>query len=112
MTTEASVAGDAPFLTAWHLALDGVPDRPVVLYSGGLDSSLIAYCLGELGRDPRLLTVGLDGAPDVRSGRDGAGRLGLPWEGRTRSPGELRRLVDAEPEAFGRAEPIRSVRLR
>ncbi|MGD0588462.1 MAG: asparagine synthase C-terminal domain-containing protein [Thermoplasmata archaeon] len=51
-----------------------------VLFSGGVDSSLLAW---ELRRRPELslCTIGRSGAPDLVAGRASAEQLGLPWEG-------------------------------
>jgi asparagine synthase (glutamine-hydrolysing) len=50
-----------------------------VLFSGGVDSALIAW---ELRKQPRvvLCTLGREGSADLTSGRAGAARLGLPWQ--------------------------------
>lgn len=50
-----------------------------VLFSGGVDSSLLAW---ELRRHPGVLlcTLGREGSHDLNAGRSGAERLGLPWE--------------------------------
>lgn len=49
-----------------------------VLFSGGVDSSLLAW---ELRLRPNLLlcTLGREGSPDLRAGKAGAELLGLPW---------------------------------
>jgi asparagine synthase (glutamine-hydrolysing) len=56
-----------------------------LLYSGGLDSSLLAWRLRSR-PDTRLLTVGVPGAPDLDAGRAGAPLLGLPWSSRELDP--------------------------
>ena len=50
-----------------------------VLFSGGVDSALLAW---ELRHRPELVlcTMGREDSPDLRAGRRGAERLGLPWE--------------------------------
>ena len=51
-----------------------------VLFSGGIDSSLLAFLLPErVGTE--LVTVGREGAPDLESGASAAEILGLPWRG-------------------------------
>lgn len=82
----------------------GVPSSGgvTVLYSGGLDSSVLAWLLRSRG-STRLLTVGLEGAPDLGAGRSGAEHIGLPWTGRPIDPGptsrasRLRVALDKEP---------------
>ncbi|HYA54864.1 MAG TPA: asparagine synthase-related protein [Thermoplasmata archaeon] len=51
-----------------------------ILYSGGVDSSLLAW---ELRHRPHLtlLTLGSEASTDLRAGRLGAEALGLPWKG-------------------------------
>jgi len=51
-----------------------------VAYSGGIDSSIVAYLLGEHA-EPNLYTVGLEGSYDLTVGEETADYLGLPWEG-------------------------------
>lgn len=62
--------------TARAAGSDGVS----VLYSGGLDSSLIAALVRD--RHPTLVAVGLPGAADLRAARTGAAALGLPLTAR------------------------------
>jgi asparagine synthase (glutamine-hydrolysing) len=54
--------------------------RPLgILFSGGVDSSLLAW---ELRNEPgvALYTLGSEGSHDLTAGREGAKRLGLPWQ--------------------------------
>jgi len=67
---------------AFERALEPVRGRtePLgVLYSGGVDSSVLAW---ELRGEPRLTLCTLGGADsaDLAAGRAGAERLGLPWQ--------------------------------
>lgn len=57
-----------------------VDQMPAVLFSGGLDSSIIARLLSRYS-DPKLYTVGIEGSYDLRTGQEAAAFLGLPWEG-------------------------------
>jgi asparagine synthase (glutamine-hydrolysing) len=89
--------------------LRGSPSPGIVLYSGGLDSSLVAKLLGEEG-NTSLRTVGLAGAPDLAAGQAGAERLHLPWTGIVLDPSDL----EVAWAGWGRdlqvmAEPRRSV---
>jgi asparagine synthase (glutamine-hydrolysing) len=91
----------------WHDALErttaGHP--PVsLLYSGGLDSSLVA--LGLRGRvDETLLTVGVGGSPDLRAAQHGARLLSLPWRGRTVGAEDLRAVLATDGSIIARASP-------
>lgn len=65
-------------------ALDGAVESamakgpPAIMFSGGLDSGLLAALAGRHG-SPRLYTVGLEGSHDMVMSREAAGDLGLPW---------------------------------
>ncbi|HYK93314.1 MAG TPA: asparagine synthase-related protein, partial [Thermoplasmata archaeon] len=63
-----------PFLSAVRRAVAGHP-RVVVLYSGGLDSTLLAECLRDV--RPTLFSVGVPGASDLAAASTGASGLGL-----------------------------------
>ena len=68
-------------------------DAPVdVLFSGGVDSSLLVWELRNL-PSLGLITVGLEGSADLDAARSAAGRLGRPWEPSVLTPAELDRLV-------------------
>lgn len=54
-------------------------NRTAVLFSGGLDSSIIAH-LAKPFTELRLYTVGYPGSHDLEAGRKGAEEMGLPWE--------------------------------
>ncbi len=63
-----------------------------VLFSGGVDSSLLAW---ELRARPELLlcTLGREGSPDLLAGRAGAERFGLPWQALSVEPARLKVIV-------------------
>lgn len=86
--------------------------RPcTVLYSGGLDSSIVARLVPQ---PPGVLlrSVGLSGASDLEAARSGARALGLRIEERELTTGDVDRVVrTAELEAGDRPEPLRSVRV-
>jgi asparagine synthase (glutamine-hydrolysing) len=65
-----------------------------LLYSGGLDSSLLAWLL-RARPATRLLTVGVPGAPDLSAGRAGAALIGLPWSSRELAPERVARSPPA-----------------
>jgi asparagine synthase (glutamine-hydrolysing) len=76
-----------------------------VLFSGGVDSALLAW---ELRRRPAVLlcTLGREGSPDLRAGRAGAERLGLPWEGLPVGPDEVRRAESRFGDELGGVSPV------
>jgi len=64
--------------------------RPIsLLFSGGVDSSLLALELGRR-RAVELVTIGLAGSHDLAAAESAAGALGLPWTPRPVSLEELR----------------------
>ena len=85
-------------------------DEPLgVLFSGGVDSSLLAWEL-RTRRGLSLCTVGQEKSPDVLAGRRAAESLGLPWNGMIVGPAEVH---DAEerfaPDLEGALPVVRSV---
>lgn len=74
-----------------------------VLYSGGLDSSLVAAGLRSIA-EVELVTVGVPGSSDLLSGEDGARLLGLPWKQRVITLRDVQRVVQENPE-IDRASP-------
>lgn len=87
--------------SAWRLAVRGTlgdADQLSILYSGGLDSSLVAVGAREFA-DVELVTVGVRGSHDLRSGERGSQVLGLPWTGHTIDRVDLER----ESRRAGRA---------
>jgi asparagine synthase (glutamine-hydrolysing) len=80
-----------------------------VLFSGGLDSSVIAWFGREL-PGVELLTVGRPGSPDLPSGESAAALVGLPWRGRTVDDEMFRSAVERWESTLGPLpEPRRSV---
>ncbi len=96
------------FLEGFHGALSTAGPRSCVLFSGGLDSSLVAHCLSHLGARPVLRTIGLAGAPDLAAGEEGGRLLGLPWSGTVIDPEELAGRPSRDlPGAPSDAPPLR-----
>lgn len=99
---------------AWEISVRSAtpPELPVtVLFSGGLDSSLIAWTLRSRPATT-LLTVGLPGSPDLAQAETAARQLSLPWTSLVPGVEELTRSW-REASAFvdGATGPNRSVRL-
>ncbi|MBS3735098.1 MAG: hypothetical protein KGY99_09260 [Phycisphaerae bacterium] len=65
------------------------------LLSGGLDSSIIACAIHHLGvRDVPLITVGVEGAPDVENAKIVAEQLGMEHRIHLYTPDEIEGLVE------------------
>ena len=80
-----------------------------VLYSGGLDSSLVAWLAKPL-TSVRLLVIGAAGSKDPAAARAGAGLLGLPLDEATIVAEDVARALTKFPDEFATlAEPLRSV---
>jgi asparagine synthase (glutamine-hydrolysing) len=82
--------------TIQRVVAETTPSRGGVtlLYSGGLDSSLLAWLL-RARLATRLLTVGVPGAPDLSAGSAGAQLIGLPWSSRELAPERVARSQPA-----------------
>jgi asparagine synthase (glutamine-hydrolysing) len=86
-------------------------EEVTVLYSGGLDSSVVAW-LVRAHPQLELLTVGRPEAPDLDAGRSGAERLGLPWREVVLDDERFRSGTRTwSPQLAGLREPQRSVLL-
>lgn len=87
-------------------------DEPVVvLFSGGVDSGLLAW---ELRRSPRLrlFTAGAPHSADLPTAHEAARNLHLPWTGREVGPSEVIRIaMEQEPELAGLPAVDRSVQI-
>lgn len=76
--------------------------RVTVLYSGGLDSSLVAFSAREL-TQVGLVTVGVPGCHDLRAAEEGARLLRLPWTFWEVGPADVGRVVARDSEEVGRS---------
>ncbi|HEY4822707.1 MAG TPA: asparagine synthetase B [Candidatus Bathyarchaeia archaeon] len=55
----------------------GIPERPGIAFSGGLDSAIVAAVAKECGKDPELVTVGIERQPELDHAHKVAAELGL-----------------------------------
>jgi asparagine synthase (glutamine-hydrolysing) len=78
-----------------------------VLFSGGLDSGVLAWELRHRA-GLSLVTVGLRGAPDLAAARSSASVLALPWAGTVLGDAELERLLAALSHELGGMAPSRA----
>jgi asparagine synthase (glutamine-hydrolysing) len=83
-----------------------VPDeRIAVLFSGGLDSTIVAKLAAARG-EPTLYTVGVKGSYDLEVGERTARLLDLPWEGIVISEDELLESIPEMVRIMGTRNPI------
>jgi len=76
-----------------------------VLFSGGVDSSLLAWEL-RTHRALHLLTVGTRGSPDLEAGASAASVLGLPVRSAEITPDVVARLVGALERPLAGLDPV------
>ena len=79
--------------------------RAAVLFSGGLDSSLLT-ALARPFSELRLYTVGYPGSHDLEAGESGAKELGLPWEPILLDDDLLRSAIAYLRDQVGIADPV------
>ncbi|MFZ0830499.1 MAG: asparagine synthase C-terminal domain-containing protein [Thermoplasmata archaeon] len=75
-----------------------------VLFSGGLDSSLVAAGLRDL-VEVNLVTVGVQGSTDMAAAERGARILELPWSGHLISPDDVHRALDIDGVGLSQVSP-------
>jgi asparagine synthase (glutamine-hydrolysing) len=72
---------DEPSAELWDVLVDTVktflPHHPAIFFSGGLDSSLLAWACAMAGLQPLLLSAGVEGSKDLTDARRTASQLGL-----------------------------------
>jgi asparagine synthase (glutamine-hydrolysing) len=96
------------FGSAFRRAIARLPQEPggiTVLFSGGLDSSLLAW---ELRQRPGtvLWTIGREGSPDLTAARSAATAMGLPWQHAPIAPADVEEALDRfAPELEGAEGP-------
>jgi asparagine synthase (glutamine-hydrolysing) len=80
-----------------------------VLYSGGVDSSLVAWGARTLAQ-VELVTVGVAGSHDLIAGKWGAEKLGLEWVGQPITLQNVETILESESRALdGKSLVARSV---
>ncbi len=90
---ELEVSEDEATARVGHLLLESlaedVPEGYVTAFSGGLDSTLVAYAAKENELGPELITVGLKGQEELEHARQVAKELGLDITVRELSQSEI-----------------------
>jgi asparagine synthase (glutamine-hydrolysing) len=76
-----------------------------LLYSGGLDSSLVALGLRDR-VDLELVTVGVEGSSDLPAAEEGALVLGLPWRPSIVDADDVGRMLEAEKANLEGVRPV------
>jgi asparagine synthase (glutamine-hydrolysing) len=78
---EVEVSEDDATARVGNLLLESLAENPpedyAIAFSGGLDSTLVAYAAKENGLRPELITVGLKGQAELEHARQVANQLGL-----------------------------------
>lgn len=94
-------------LDALILAVKGhVEDnRLALLFSGGLDSSVLAAVAAEFG-NPTLYTVGVEGSHDLSVAEDTAASLDMPWVGLVMDETEIMSSIVLVSRLISTSNPI------
>src|SRR3989442_11921694 len=84
-------------------AIKTVPEGSALAFSGGLDSTLVAYAAMLTSRRPELFTVGLENQPELQHAQQVADQMGLPITVRELTKKEV---VDLVPDVVQATESI------
>ncbi|MCI4353510.1 MAG: asparagine synthase C-terminal domain-containing protein [Thermoplasmata archaeon] len=92
----------------WRTAVDhsSAGERRIsVLFSGGLDSSLVAFALRNLA-DLELVTVGVEGSADLAAAEEGARLLDSAWTSRIIDRNDVERILQEDRTELERTAPV------
>jgi asparagine synthase (glutamine-hydrolysing) len=115
---ELEVSEDEATARVGHLLLESlaedVPEGYVTAFSGGLDSTLVAYAAKESELGPELITVGLKGQAELEHARQAAKELGLEITVRELSQSEImdrlgevvETVESTDPTVIGHSVPL------
>jgi asparagine synthase (glutamine-hydrolysing) len=115
---ELEVSEDEATARVGHLLLESlaedVPEGYVTAFSGGLDSTLVAYAAKENELGPELITVGLKGQAELEHARQVAKELGLEITVRELSQSEImdrlgevvETVESTDPTVIGHSVPL------
>ncbi len=80
---------------------------PTIAFSGGIDSTLLAYYALKAGVKPRLECVGVDGSTDFQASLDAADALGLRVNQHLLSLSDLESLIPKVIESVEEIDPMK-----
>jgi asparagine synthase (glutamine-hydrolysing) len=80
---------------------------PTLAFSGGIDSTLLAYYLKLVGARPRLTCVGATDSPDIEAAGVAADSLGLSVNIRTLTNDDLEEHLDSILESVEEPDPMK-----
>jgi asparagine synthase (glutamine-hydrolysing) len=115
---EFEVSEDEATVRVGHLLLESLaedfPEDYAAAFSGGLDSTLVAYAAKENGLRPELITVGLKGQAELEHARRVAKELGLEITVRELSQSEIidrlgevvETVESTDPTVIGHSVPL------
>jgi asparagine synthase (glutamine-hydrolysing) len=115
---EVEVSEDEAAARVGHLLLESLaedlPEDYAAAFSGGLDSTLVAYAAKENGVRPELITVGLKGQAELEHARRVAKELGLDITVRELSQSEImdrlgevvETVESTDPTVIGHSVPL------
>ncbi|MFB0543415.1 MAG: asparagine synthase C-terminal domain-containing protein, partial [Candidatus Bathyarchaeia archaeon] len=82
-------------------------DRVALGFSGGLDSSLLAYLTDACGAEVDLISVGVEGSRDIEEAVEGAESLGLPYSVEVYGEEEVEEALDEAMFCVEEPDPVK-----
>ncbi len=79
-----------------------------VAFSGGLDSSVVAFLAKQCGVEVELIHVSLDGQPETQEAQKAAEELGLPMQVHLFSEADLEKVIAKVVELIEEPDPIKT----